>query len=47
MNNKSVDIKKQEEKSLTIHDCLRMIGMKEVAANIYSIPSKKVPASVS
>lgn len=25
---------------LTIHDCLKLIGMKEIAANIYSLPKK-------
>lgn len=47
MDEKSTPEKKQREKVLTIHDCLRMIGMKELTANIYSIPSKKVQAVTS
>ena len=30
---------------INIHDCLKMIGMKEVAAHIYTMPSKKIARS--
>lgn len=29
------------ETFLNIHDCLKLIGMKEVTANIYTLPSRK------
>ncbi len=35
--------KSKEEKVLTIHDCLKMIGLKELTANIYSLPATKKP----
>lgn len=33
-----------EESFLNIHDCLKLIGMKEVTANVYALPSKKKKA---
>jgi hypothetical protein len=48
MNTKKTSEKEKEEKVLTIHDYLKMIGMKELTANIYSIPStRKSRVSVS
>jgi hypothetical protein len=29
-----------DNSTISIHDCLKMIGLKEVAANIYSLPGK-------
>ncbi len=42
MNNKSTSqVKSQNSTHINIHDCLKMIGMKELTANVYCIPSKK------
>jgi hypothetical protein len=30
--------------TINIHDCLKMIGLKEVAANIYSLPKNRKKA---
>jgi hypothetical protein len=38
--NKEKMIETSNSEYLSIPDCLKMIGMKEVAANIYSIPKK-------
>ncbi|WP_162628080.1 hypothetical protein [Arcticibacterium luteifluviistationis] len=29
------------ESFINIHDCLKLIGMKEVTANVYALPSRK------
>ncbi|MFT4735321.1 MAG: hypothetical protein ACI9DJ_002808 [Algoriphagus sp.] len=44
MENKNIDKTGINSKSeiINIHDCLKMIGMKEVAAHIYAIPTKKI-----
>lgn len=33
--------KKDKNPTINIHDCLKMIGMKEIVANVYSLPSSK------
>ena len=40
MDNKAKN-ETSEKEIITIHDCLKMIGMKELAANVYAIPTKK------
>ena len=40
-NNDKTGINSKAE-IINIHDCLKMIGMKEVAAHIYTIPTKKM-----
>jgi len=38
--NKEKTANSSSSEYLSIHDCLKMIGMKEVTANVYSLPKK-------